>query len=430
MDLMALAVTSGPSVMQHRERVRHTRRLASDSSASDATNLQVTVRSDPGGHALAMRVAIVSESFLPQVNGVSNTVRHVAHHLVRLGPRAARDRARPGAGAPRRRPRCPGAFAGTARLQVLPARAARTPRWSGPSPTSGPTWSTSRRRSCSARSACAPRGAGGSRRSRSTRPTSPASPATTGCAPTWSSTAGSVVCTGVARAPWCRRPRRTPSSRRWASRTCTCGDAASRSTCSARSAATARCTRTWSGAVGTWSWGTSAGSRPRSRYAAWSTCAGISGIRLVVIGDGPERGWLERQLPRRHVHRHARRRGARARPSRRSTCSCTPGASETFCQTVQEAQASGVPVVAAAAGGPLDLVDPGETGLLLRPARPRVPARRRRHLRRRPAPARPGRRAPRSTGSPTAPGRTSCRSSSTTTTGPSSRHRATTRRPA
>jgi phosphatidylinositol alpha 1,6-mannosyltransferase len=92
----------------------------------------------------------------------------------------------------------------------------------------------------------------------------------------------------------------------------------------------------------------------------------LPGVRLVVIGDGPERERLARRLPQAHFT-GALTGIALSRAVASLDVFVHPGPHETFCQAAQEAMASGVPVVAVGAGGLRDLVDSSRTGWLYAP---------------------------------------------------------------
>ncbi len=88
--------------------------------------------------------------------------------------------------------------------------------------------------------------------------------------------------------------------------------------------------------------------------------------RVLIIGEGPARGWFENRLP------HALFTGQLSGPDlARAVASMDvllfPSVTETFGNVTLEAMASGLPVVAAAATGSESLVEDGKTGRLIRP---------------------------------------------------------------
>ncbi|WP_319453541.1 MULTISPECIES: glycosyltransferase family 1 protein [unclassified Mycobacterium] len=87
-------------------------------------------------------------------------------------------------------------------------------------------------------------------------------------------------------------------------------------------------------------------------------------LQVVIVGDGVDKAKLETLMPS-AVFTGALYGPALATAYASMDVFVHPGEHETFCQAVQEAMASGLPVIAPDAGGPRDLVTPMHTGLLL-----------------------------------------------------------------
>jgi phosphatidylinositol alpha 1,6-mannosyltransferase len=103
---------------------------------------------------------------------------------------------------------------------------------------------------------------------------------------------------------------------------------------------------------------------PEKHVERLATIARRDDLQLVVVGDGVDRDKLGALLPS-AVFTGALYGHQLATAFASMDVFVHPGEHETFGQTVQEALASGVPVIAPDAGGPRDLVTPFRTGLLL-----------------------------------------------------------------
>jgi phosphatidylinositol alpha 1,6-mannosyltransferase len=94
--------------------------------------------------------------------------------------------------------------------------------------------------------------------------------------------------------------------------------------------------------------------------------ARLPGVKLVIVGSGPSEQLARRVLP---TASFLGQRGGEELAAIYASLDVFvhSGPHDTFGNTLQEAAASGLPVVAPAAGGPIDLVRDGQTGFLVEP---------------------------------------------------------------
>ena len=108
---------------------------------------------------------------------------------------------------------------------------------------------------------------------------------------------------------------------------------------------------------------------PEKRVDLLGQVAALRGARLVIVGGGPAEAALRRALPG-AVFPGPKYGTELAEAYASLDIFVHSGPRETFGQTLQEAAASGLPVVAPAAGGPRDIVTDGVTGYLVPPGVP------------------------------------------------------------
>jgi phosphatidylinositol alpha 1,6-mannosyltransferase len=103
---------------------------------------------------------------------------------------------------------------------------------------------------------------------------------------------------------------------------------------------------------------------PEKHAERLAALAANESVQLVIVGDGVDERKLQLAMPT-AVFTGALYGEELAEAYASMDVFVHTGEHETFCQVVQEALASGLPVIAPDAGGPRDLVAPYRTGLLL-----------------------------------------------------------------
>jgi phosphatidylinositol alpha 1,6-mannosyltransferase len=104
---------------------------------------------------------------------------------------------------------------------------------------------------------------------------------------------------------------------------------------------------------------------PEKQVERFRALRGMPGIRIALVGDGPSVPLIRRELAGIPVTWLGRLSGtALADAYAAFDVFLHAGTEETFGQTIQEAHAAGLPVVAPHAGGPIDLVAHGDNGFL------------------------------------------------------------------